>query len=79
MTAYRTAYKLMLARVLLGQDVTISREVLRRGGRVATRGPSGGREGAPDAKPPYVDSGFFSTDWGISKQPSEGEEVRNFD
>lgn len=64
----------MLARVLLDQDVTISREVLRRGGRVPTRGPSGGREGAPDAKAPYVDSGFFSTDWGISKQPSAGEE-----
>ena len=37
-------------------------------------GFAAGREGAPTDKPPYVEPGYFGTDWGISKQPSQGAE-----
>lgn len=33
-----------------------------------------GREGAVCDKPPYVEQGIFTTDWGISRQRSQGEE-----
>ena len=33
-----------------------------------------GREGAVCDKPPYVEAGIFTTDWGISHQRSQGEE-----
>jgi hypothetical protein len=33
-----------------------------------------GRQGAVCDKPPYVEPGIFTTDWGLSSQPSQGEE-----
>lgn len=33
-----------------------------------------GREGAVCDKPPYVERGVFTTDWGLSQQRSQGEE-----
>ena len=33
-----------------------------------------GREGAVCDKPPYVEHGIFTTDWGVSQQQSQGEE-----
>jgi hypothetical protein len=56
------------------KDVSISREVLRRGTNRSTRGPSGGRDGAPADRPPYVEPGLFTSDWSVSKQMSQGQE-----